>query len=189
VSVKKEDRARLNTSNLLKLSQSGREGGTDKFAFFEADGKVGSDFKAVYDLHMRIEALSKALMFFDMKDVFEIIPEHTIDLLEVKLQNMFRNQADLQEAEDRMLLNATDADLQTDQRLATQAVASSIQALNAVEITTIDLFSDFKLVDETTIRRSNTYYAQYGAEYTVENLSWSTDHILNTCEEPLRDKI
>ena len=44
----------------------------------EHDGKVGSKFKAVYDLHMHIEALSKALTFFDMKDAFKIISEQTI---------------------------------------------------------------------------------------------------------------
>ena len=43
VSVRKEDRAKLNTSNQLKLSQLARAGGMDKFSF----GKVGSDLKAV----------------------------------------------------------------------------------------------------------------------------------------------
>ena len=49
---------------------------------------MGSDFKALYDLHIRVEALSKALTFFDMKDIFEIIPEYTIKMLENKLQNI-----------------------------------------------------------------------------------------------------
>ena len=64
VSVKKELRSKLSTSDQLKLSKSAREGGSDKFSFFETDGKIGSEFKAVYNMHMQIEALSKALAFF-----------------------------------------------------------------------------------------------------------------------------
>ena len=79
---------------------------------------VGSDFKAVYDLHMRIEALSKALTFLDTKDVFEIIPEQTIDTSENKLHDIFQYQADLQAFQDRLIINATDVDFLTDQRLA-----------------------------------------------------------------------
>ena len=70
VSIRKEDSSKLSTLDQLKLSKASREGGVDKFSFFEANGKVGSDFKVVYDLHMRIESLSKDLTFFDMKDVF-----------------------------------------------------------------------------------------------------------------------
>ena len=101
---------------------------------------------------------------------------------------MFRNQTDLQEAEDRLLLNTSDVDLQTYQRLAEQALTTSISAVDAVEIKTLDLFTDFKTVKETTFRRLNMYYAQYGVEYTLENLSWSNEHILNTCGDPLRDE-
>ena len=72
---------------------------------------------------------------------------------------MFRNQADLHAVDDRMLLNASDVDLQTDQRLAEQALTSSISAVDAVEIKTLNLFTDFKTVKETTIRHLNAYYA------------------------------
>lgn len=40
-----------------------------------------------------------------------------------------------------------------------------------------------------TIRRSSAYYARYGAQYTVKKLAWSGDCILDTCNNPLRDKI
>ena len=73
VSVKKELRSKLSTSDQLKLSKSAREGGSDKFAFFETSGSLGSDFKVVYDLHMRIKALSKSLMLFDMTDASQIL--------------------------------------------------------------------------------------------------------------------
>jgi len=40
-SVKKEERAKLSTSKKYKLSKAAREGGEDKFIFFESDRKVG----------------------------------------------------------------------------------------------------------------------------------------------------
>jgi len=56
VSVWKEDRDTLYPLEKL-LSEEVREGGTDTFSFLETDEKTGSDFKAVYDLHMRIDTL------------------------------------------------------------------------------------------------------------------------------------
>jgi len=72
ISVKKTDCAPLSTSDKLKLAKSAREGEENRFTFFETDGKLGSDFRAVYDLHMRLDALGKAIAFFDMDDVFNI---------------------------------------------------------------------------------------------------------------------
>ena len=92
VSVKKEERTKLSTSDKLKLANASREGGEDKFTFFESDGKVGGDFRAVYDLHMRLEALSKAVLFYDMDDVSNIIPCETVKLLESKLSVVFSAQ-------------------------------------------------------------------------------------------------
>ena len=90
---------------------------------------MGSDFKALYDLHMCIEALSKALTFFDMKDVFEILPEHMIETLENKLQNIFRYQTDLQAVEDRLLLKASYVGFLIDQRLANKPLSPPSQLL------------------------------------------------------------
>ena len=78
ISIKKNNRVKLSTSDKLKLAKATKEGGTDKFIFFASDGKLVNDFQTVYDLHMRIEALSKALTSYDMLDVFQIIPEDTI---------------------------------------------------------------------------------------------------------------
>ena len=75
VSVKKDPREKLSTSDQLKLSKSAREGGSDRFSFFETSSSLGSDFKSVYDLHMRIEALSKALILYDMTDVLRFYPK------------------------------------------------------------------------------------------------------------------
>ena len=53
----------------------------------------------------------------------------------------------------------------------------------------ISLLKNFKGIGEEEVRVSNQYYSQYGLEYSVENLAWSNDRLLNTCEEPLRNKI
>ena len=50
VSVRKEKRDALSTSDRLKLSKSAREGGNDKFTFFVTDGTAAHGFKSVYIL-------------------------------------------------------------------------------------------------------------------------------------------
>ena len=67
--MEKEQRTNLSTSEKLKLAKSARERGTNKFTFFNSDGKVGGDFRTVCDLHMQFEGLSKAITFYDMNDV------------------------------------------------------------------------------------------------------------------------
>ena len=49
-----------------------------------------------------------------MKDVFEIIPEHAVEMLENMLQEMLQYQANMEAVEDRLLLNTIDADLLID---------------------------------------------------------------------------
>ena len=44
-------------------------------------------------------------------------------------------------------------------------------------------------MDHTEIRLSNRYYDMYGSDATMENLTWSTDRILITCEDYFRDKV
>jgi len=45
-----------------------------------------------------------------------------------------------------------------------------------------------KGLKQEEIRHSNTYCSQCGADYMVENLAWSTDCNIKTCEEPLWNK-
>ena len=78
VSVKKELRTKLSTSDQLKLSKQVREGGSDKFSFFKTTISISSDFKAIYDFHMMNEALSKAHVLFDMNYIFQILTESTV---------------------------------------------------------------------------------------------------------------
>ena len=188
VSVKKELRYKISTSDKLKLSKSAREGGSDKFSFFETTGLIGSDFKAVYDLHMRIKALSKTLVFFDMIDVFQILPESTVKSLEEKLTDLHVWQGVLERCKLALLASLTDTALLLEKENAEKLILSTTSNLQATPIQTTYLIKSFKDIDEATIKRSNSYYARYGADWSAENMSWSSDRILNTCEDLLRDK-
>ena len=63
------------------------------------------------------------------------------------------------------------------------------EAVEQVTIELTDLLKRHKGISEDAFRASNWYYSEYGVEYSVENLAWSADRILKTCEEPLRNKI
>jgi len=150
---------------------------------------LGSDFRAVYNLHMRLDALGKAITFFDMDDVFNIIPCETVIMLEMKLEDLFNNQVLVETAADLLDTNPIDstlklavADLVAEQQSAEEALEE--EALERVAIKPVDL-----LKNEDTVRVSNRYCSRFGAEYSVENLAWSASRILQTCEESLRNKI
>jgi hypothetical protein len=55
--------------------------------------------------------------------------------------------------------------------------------------TAINLFTDANLVSLETARHANAYFAQYGARYHGENVLWSGEKILNSCDSSLRDKL
>ena len=188
VSVKKELRVKFSTSDQLKLSKSAREGG-DKFSFFETTGSIGSDFKAVYDLHMRIEALSKTLVFYDMIDVFQILPESTVASLKEKLIDLHVFQGELEWCTLALSASPSDSALLLDKQNAENITTSTTDELQALPICTTDLIKSFKDLDYSTVRLSNSYYARYGSNCLVENPAWSSDHILNMCEDLLRNKV
>ena len=152
VSVKKELRCKLSTSYQLKLSKSAREGESDKFSFFETTGWIGNNFKAVYDLHMRIEALSKTLVFFDMIDVFQILPESTVKSLEEKLTDLHVWQGALERCELALLASPTDTALLLEKENAEKLILSTTSSLQATPIQTTDLIKSFKDIDEATIK-------------------------------------
>ena len=68
---------------------------------------MGGDFHAVYDLHMRLEALSKAIMFYDMDDIFNILPSNTAKLLEKKLDVLFAYQKTVGEATELLVTDSS----------------------------------------------------------------------------------
>jgi hypothetical protein len=55
--------------------------------------------------------------------------------------------------------------------------------------TPIQLFSDANQVDLQTVRDANAYYVKFGTDYHGENVVWSGEKILNSCDTDLRDKL
>ena len=82
VSIRKEDRGALSTSDKLKLERAARSGGDSKFAFFQSTGQLLDSFETVYSLHIRLDSLTKALDQYDMNDVFKILPEQAVTELD-----------------------------------------------------------------------------------------------------------
>ena len=99
---------KLSTSAQLKLSKSAREGGSDVFSFFETTRSLGNDFKAVYDLHTSIEALSKSLVLYNMIDVFQVLPISTLQDLEPKLRAVHACQVEDSRVEAALTRDLTD---------------------------------------------------------------------------------
>ena len=56
---------------------------------------------------MRIEALSKAFTFFDMRDVFQMVPELMVAQIRAQLQHLFSCQQDISRTSTALLANAT----------------------------------------------------------------------------------
>jgi len=44
-------------------------------------------------------------------------------------------------------------------------------------------------LDKTSIHQLNSYYAMFRTNSTVDNLSRNSDRTMNSCEDPLRDKV
>jgi len=163
--------------------------GEEKFAFFKTDGNVGGDFRAVYDLHMRLEALSKAIMFYDMDEVFNVLLSNAVKFLESKLDALFVTQASMTTATTVLAPDLTNTAFITDLVNAEAIIATVLVDLELVSLDPTYLLKNFKGITNEEVRISNRYYSQYGPEYPVENLEWSNDRLLNTCEEPLWKKI
>ena len=53
----------------------------------------------------------------------------------------------------------------------------------------VDLFSDSAKVDIEVVKQANAYFLKYGVEYHGENVVWSGEKILNSCDTQLRDKL
>jgi hypothetical protein len=151
----KEARTTLSTSDKLKLSKAAREGGDDKFTFFESDGNDGGDFRAVYDLHMRLEALSKVIMFYDMEDVFQILSKDTVQELETKLSILFASQAAIRITTDTLTADLSNQTLKTDLASAVANGNTALDNLEAVSLTPVNILKNYKDLEEDEVRQSN----------------------------------
>ena len=120
-----------------------------------------------------------------MTDVFQIVPEATIKDLELKLWAVHACQGEEDDVQLDLINDPTDTGLIAD--LA--RIQASTQILQGTTVNTTNLIKSFKYLDETTIKLSNLYYAKYSASWSIDNLSWSSHYILNTCDDSLRDKV
>ena len=60
---------------------------------------------------MRLDALGKAIMFFNMDDIFNIIPCEIVTMLEMKLKDLFDTQTLAKTAANELATNPTDSTL------------------------------------------------------------------------------
>jgi len=127
-----------------------------------------------------------------MEKVFKIVPAATVDTLKAKVEVLFACQG-VYEQTIFDLLGSTDSDqttfLEISKQHAEEAVTAAEDGLDGVTITSVNLLKSFKEVDIARICQPNRYYDNYGANHMVENLVWSSDQILNTCDGALMDKV
>ena len=57
------------------------------------------------------------------------------------------------------------------------------------DCSSVDLFTNNGEVSLETVRKSNKFYYLYGKEYHAENVKWSGEKVLASCDASLRDKI
>ena len=72
---------------------------------------------------------------------------------------------------------------------ATRLVLEAEDNLARIQLHPKNLLTDYKDVSVEDVRASNSYYLRWGADYVVENLQWSEDRILGTCEVTLQEKL
>ena len=53
----------------------------------------------------------------------------------------------------------------------------------------VDLFHNIRETNLATIQLANKYFIEYGEDYHGENVIWSGEKILNSCDSTLRDKL
>ena len=67
-----------------------------------------------------------------------------------------------------------------------QTNGTYIPDANATEI---DLFTETTKVSLDIVQKATAYFIQFGKEYHRENVIWSGEKILNSCDGELRDKL
>ena len=67
--------------------------------------------------------------------------------------------------------------------------ATSGSFLPTANATPIDLFSEANKVSIDLVQKANSFFLEYGKNYHGENVVWSGEKILNSCDTELRDKI
>ena len=103
---------------------------------------------------MCIEVLSKDFTVLDMRDVFHIIPESTINFLEIKIQDFFACQEALEATEKTLVTVLSTPELEYSYTTEKSSTLLATNALKLVFIEPTDLFSNVKEINEYTIQQS-----------------------------------
>ena len=154
-SVKKEEQQNLSTSDRLKLVRAAREGGANKLTFFELDGQTRGGFRSVCDLYMHLETLLKAMSFCDMGNVFKILPNETIALLEIKLEGCFNSHNLLNDAEDALATDPLNSSLKEKLEETVVSQELAITEIEDVLLEPIDFLTNSKGIEEEEVRTSS----------------------------------
>ena len=104
------------------------------------------------------------------------------ELLEDKLTLIFAAHATLDQAEAALLEDTMNIPLLASTSKAQAVFQNLVDVLDAINITPDDLKIFFKYLKEAAIYFPNRYYAEQRSDFMVENLAWSSDLILNTCD-------
>ena len=107
---------------------------------------------------MRIEALLKALSFYNMHDVFQIIPAQTLDQVQNQLKTVFECQEVLALCATCLQNDPSNATLIQNESAAAILSSKAVEDLNSIDIFTSNLLKDFRTIDVATIRRSSAHY-------------------------------
>ena len=103
---------------------------------------------------MRLEALSKAIMFYGMDDVFNILPSETVKLLESKLDVLFTSQELINVASDFLATNPGNQVFRNDLSTAVAAGDTAIAELESVSLEPTNLLKNYKGISEEEVRTS-----------------------------------
>ena len=143
----------------------------------------------MYNLHVRVDALIKSLEYYDIHDVFRILPEGAAKDLDQCLETLFVYQSTDRDALRDVSLNPTDKDLVAEAIISSREVQVVERGVGAMYRTPINIMSRLQDLDESTIRQLNHHYTQYMSTMTVENLAWRSNRILTSCEDSLCNKV
>ena len=129
-------------------------------AFFQSTGQLINSFETVYSLHTSINALTKSLEQYGVRDVFWILPEETITQLDRYLEILLTCHSTKQDALRAVAENPIDNGLVTRAALASRELKIAGGNVGAVDIHTINMMSRIYELDKVTIRMSNRHYAK-----------------------------
>ena len=115
------------------------------------NGNIGNDCKALYNIYMHTKTLSKALMFFGMDEIFQIIPSSNTKQLEENISDLFVCQNAHNSSLGELIVKPIDVNILTSNSNATKYFSFAKQDLESIPIDTQDIIEKSKTIDESTI--------------------------------------